>query len=417
MDAGITLEQLSLYLILFADDMVIISRTPEGLQLSLDRLQCYCETWNLSVNSDKTKIMVFRKDGRLSYNEHWFYNGIELEIVNQFNYLGLVFTPGGSFMQATKTLSGKALRAMCSLLSITRNMEVPLNIMLNLFDSFVCSILCYASEIWGFMSAEMIERVQRKFCKWMLNVKRSTNNLAILSELGRLPLCIERKVKIVKYWFKLFSNDNGNIILRVVYNQLVDDIDKGITNWAYKVKRLLESSRFPEVWMFPGSVDTKTFIPVLRKRLIDVHISNWREEMEACSSLSLFRHFKQTYELAPYLTKVLNRTYRNIIAKLRLSSHPLLIETGCYTGIPRAERICGHCDSRDIEDEYHFVLICSKYGALRNTYIPRYFIRNPSVHKFIELLNSSNTRTLNNLAIFTIKALKLRLETENEVFQ
>ena len=63
------------------------------------------------------------------------------------------------------------------------------------------------------------------------------------------------------------------------------------------------------------------------------------------------------------------------------------------------------------------MLICSKYGALRNTYIPKYFIRNPNVHKFIELLNSSNTRTHNNLAIFTIKALKLRLETENEAFQ
>ena len=190
-DAGITLEQLSLYLILFADDMVIFSDTPEGLQLSLslDRLHRYCDSWNLTVNSDKTKVMVFRKGGRLSNNEQWFYNGVTLEIVNQFNYLGLVFTSGGSFMQATKTLSGKALGAMCSLLSVTRNMEVPINIMLNLFDSFVCSILSYASEIWGFMNAERIERVQRKFCKWMLNVKQSTNNLAIVSELG-LFLCV-----------------------------------------------------------------------------------------------------------------------------------------------------------------------------------------------------------------------------------
>ena len=158
-DAGITLEQLSLYLILFADDMVIFSDTPEGLQLSLDRLQRYCDSWNLT-GFDKTEVMVFRKGGRLSNNEQWFYNGVTLEIVNQFNYLGLVFTSGGSFMQATKMLSGKPLRGMCSLLSITRNMEVPLNIMLNLFDSFVCSILSYASEIWGFMNAERIERVQ-----------------------------------------------------------------------------------------------------------------------------------------------------------------------------------------------------------------------------------------------------------------
>ena len=71
-------------------------------------------------------------------------------------------------MQATKTLSEKALRAKCSLLPITRNIEVPLNSMLNLFHSFVCSIFCYVSEIWGFINAERIERVQRKFCKWML---------------------------------------------------------------------------------------------------------------------------------------------------------------------------------------------------------------------------------------------------------
>ena len=58
---------------------------------------------------------------------------------------------------------------------------------------------------------------------------------------------------------------------------------------------------------------------------------------------------------------------------------------------------------------------CDKYSVLRNTYIPRYFITNPGVQKFIELLNYSNTRTLNNLAIYTIKTRKLRLETINVV--
>ena len=111
MDAGITLDQLSLYLVLFADDAVIFSDTPQGLQQSLNKLQQYCETWNLTVNVDKTKSMVFRKGGILSCVEKWYHNSAEIEIVNQLNYLGVVFTPGGSFIQATKTLSGKALRA------------------------------------------------------------------------------------------------------------------------------------------------------------------------------------------------------------------------------------------------------------------------------------------------------------------
>ena len=37
----------------------------QGLQLSLYRLQRYCNSWNLTVNPEKTKVMVFRKDRRL----------------------------------------------------------------------------------------------------------------------------------------------------------------------------------------------------------------------------------------------------------------------------------------------------------------------------------------------------------------
>ena len=71
MDTGITLDQLSLYIVRFADDAVILSDTPQGLQQSLIKLQQYCETWNLFVNVDMTKIMVFRIGGILSRDEKW----------------------------------------------------------------------------------------------------------------------------------------------------------------------------------------------------------------------------------------------------------------------------------------------------------------------------------------------------------
>ena len=50
--------------------------------------------------------------GALANRDHWFYAGQEIEVVNHFTYLGVVFSSGGSFMQNAKTLSGKALRAM-----------------------------------------------------------------------------------------------------------------------------------------------------------------------------------------------------------------------------------------------------------------------------------------------------------------
>jgi len=45
----------------------------------------------LEVNGDKTKIMVFRKRGRLNIDEKWTYSGLNVEVVDSFNYLGTVF--------------------------------------------------------------------------------------------------------------------------------------------------------------------------------------------------------------------------------------------------------------------------------------------------------------------------------------
>ena len=63
-NASLTLDQLSMYLLMFADDTVIFSESVEGLQLSLNNLESYCNKWDLTVNIDKTKIVVFKKRGK-----------------------------------------------------------------------------------------------------------------------------------------------------------------------------------------------------------------------------------------------------------------------------------------------------------------------------------------------------------------
>ena len=77
------------------------------------------------------------------------------------NYLGIVLSGGGAFIKATNTLVGKALKSMNALFAITKSMQVPIDIMFNLFDSFVLSILNYGCEAWGFSTAQNVERVHR----------------------------------------------------------------------------------------------------------------------------------------------------------------------------------------------------------------------------------------------------------------
>lgn len=50
-------------------------------------LHKYTEDWNLTVNVQKTKIIVFRNGKCINNEDKWEYKGNIVEDVNQFNYL------------------------------------------------------------------------------------------------------------------------------------------------------------------------------------------------------------------------------------------------------------------------------------------------------------------------------------------
>ena len=69
------------------------------------------------------------------------------------------------------------------------------------------------------------------------------------------------------------------------------------------------------------------------------------------------------------------------------------IETGRHIGIDRNDRLCNICKSSDIGDEYHYFCICPVFKSVRLKLLP-------SVHKFCELLSSSNKRVQVKVAKF-----------------
>ena len=71
------------------------SRVSEKVPAFIDRIES--DKMGLQVYTDKTKIVVFRKRGGFKDDESWTYNGVSLEVVNDFNYLGTVFNFTGSF--------------------------------------------------------------------------------------------------------------------------------------------------------------------------------------------------------------------------------------------------------------------------------------------------------------------------------
>lgn len=406
-DSGLHIDDIVLILLLFADDMAILGKTPEELQANLNLLHTYCDNWGLKVNIAKTKIMVFRKRGRLLPNESWTYGGQNIEVVDDFNYLGTVFNYTGNYTLNQEHLIGKALKALNVLFVNCKKFDLKPRILCQLFDAFVGSILNYSCEIWGYTKSKEIERIHLKFCKRLLNVRINTCTAGVYGELGRYPLYITRYVRIVKYWCKVLNSDN--ILIQKLYEQGLHDCNRGRKNWVFNVKKLLSEYGFAYIFDNTSLLDPKLFACIFKQRVVDTFIQGWFGSIANSTVLDNYKMVKLTFAYEAYLD-ILPRNLRLFYSRMRLSVHPLRIQTGRFARnrIPRDERHCLCCHSLDIEDEYHFICICSCFSDIRKKYINKYYYQRPSMLKYLDLLKSNNKTTLIKLSRYIKDALNMR---------
>jgi hypothetical protein len=407
---GIEVNMFKMFLILYADDIVIFANNPRDLQSSLDMLCVYCNKWKLKVNTAKTKVMIFKKGGRLQENLNFYFNDSIVEIVNKFSYLGIVLTTGGSFMEAQDTLAGQALKAIYKMDKyLYKFTDISVKHKVELFDKLILPILNYGSEIWGFNQGKSVERIHMHFCKRILGVKKNTQNDFIYGELGRMPLQNMRYYNIIKFWIKLLLSDE-NKYSRKIYLLLKQDITDNPSrkNWCSFLRDLLCILGFHEVWLFQTIGDPKLFLINVKQRLKDQFLQNWSGRLND-SSRAIFYRYISNHRFQPYLNYLSVRKFRVCMSRLRVCSHRLFIETGRWTrpvSTPISERKCIFCDK--LEDEYHFVLECTLYSDLRKLFIPNYYVNRPNMQKFIELMNSENRRIMKNLSMYIEKAFALR---------
>ena len=79
-------------MLLFADDVILISDSIVGLQRQLDTLNKYSNEWKLTVNMEKTKVVIFRKGGPKAAKERWLFDGQYVNVVDHYTYLGVLFS-------------------------------------------------------------------------------------------------------------------------------------------------------------------------------------------------------------------------------------------------------------------------------------------------------------------------------------
>ena len=143
----VKINNISVNSLLWADDLMLVSETPAGLQNAINKMNTFYQSLDLKINIKKTKVIVFNKRGiKMDKKYSFSIENVKLEITDQYQYLGLKLRPSGSMNFAVQELSDKASRAWFGISNlIFRNNRMQIDKALGIFDSLVTPVATYGS--------------------------------------------------------------------------------------------------------------------------------------------------------------------------------------------------------------------------------------------------------------------------------
>ncbi len=249
------------------------------------------------------------------------------------------------------------------------------------FEALVKPIIMYGCELWGLESLQekvpekvlsgqkvllMAEKLELKLLKFLLAVPASASNVGIRSEFGCTPLRFYAISQILKFYHRMKIGCKNTLLsdfFHAFSENSINPFSKILTTLVECNMNIYE----------PTSIKTiKSNVKKSLQSLEDAMYDKWDEEITQNRKLITFNTIKESHDRESYITSIDDRYMRKYISMIRLSCHPLKIETGRYKKIPQHLRICEFCDLNEVENEYHMVMKCKLYTCLRNDFFEKY---------------------------------------------
>ena len=400
--AGVDLSGTQVHIMLYADDIVLISESQEGLQQHLLSLDAFCTQRGLTVNLGKTKVMIFHTSAPVRRHAVFTLAGGQVAVVDSYVYLGITFaSPPGRFTMA-QAAKDRLTRGYAALALLERqchqaHFQEP-RTKVWLFDTLVTPALMYASAIWapGLPTSTwtQIERPQVIMLSRMIRSKSSVPHDIVRAEFATPPMLVEALFQTVCFVRRLRDMDPSRLCYRAfeATQQLAEAGETG--TWYSQVLQWFKAHGLDIDCLPPFQYDLASpYIHLShgeRNRIIRQDLWQlYTRETWVTPSQPLPRkmqyysdQFLSTTDTGflrrpRYMDVYMSHSMRVAIGQIRVSSHQLEIETGRAAHIPREERQCRIC-REEVESEEHYICRCKAYTDIRERY-PTLFAGSPTL--------------------------------------
>ena len=214
--------------------------------------------------------MIFNKGGLKFERFSFQYMNDQIEIVQNYCYLGIELSAAGTFNLAISKLKEKSNKALFNLKYF--DTQGNIDVAMKLFKSLVVPIATYASEVWApyflhnlneenFMQiCERVptEQVHVKLCRFLLGVHRKSCTAAVKGELGNYPLLITSLCSAANFWIRLHNCEEDSLAFKTL-KENYKMLQNNDICWLKHIKTLLFKFGMERSWENAGRVDINLF--------------------------------------------------------------------------------------------------------------------------------------------------------------
>ena len=261
---------LKLFVLLYADDTIILAENERELQTALDTVHQYCVLYKLIVNTTKTKIIVFSR-GKVRRFPTFHFGDSIIEVVSDYIYLGVTMNYNNMFLKAIRKQLDQGRKTQFSILMKARKLMLPVDIQCTLFESLVFRGLLYGCEVWVFHNTDMLEVFYRKCLKKLLDLRPSTPNCMVYGEVGKLPLQVAIDKHLINYWLRILDKEESTLaymIYRISLNLFSREEYKA--KWLCKIKGVLDNCGLSYIWFQQDTIDTRKCKLLIHQKIEDI---------------------------------------------------------------------------------------------------------------------------------------------------
>ena len=414
---------LTLSVLLYADDIVCMAESEEQLQSILFIVENWCRKWRLEVNMSKTNILHVRQKKRPQSRFIFLFDMKPVSYCSSYKYLGMNIDENFSFKFSVDSQVQAAERALSAVITkMIKNNGFPLNVYSTLYKSCVNSVSDYISPITGYEENECMLKLHLRAIRAFLGVPKNAPNVGVLSEIGWLMPHFRTRLSMIRLYHRLINMDNQRLTKKIfLWDKTLND-RKLISTWYSELKSIFHKCDLDLLFNLGVNFDLKFTSKFMEEKLMEMQALELSEKCKQYPKLRTFILFKDFSKDAVFIKKPLHYFNRRLMARLRLGCLPLNIETGRYNipRIPEDLRVCEACrlssEQLVVENESHFLFECKSYHHERERWlnsmtIPTNFLSLTNDLKLQIVLNEP--LNIKPTAIFIANAMNIRSDLLN----